>query len=130
MCLLLSSDSKTCRRQVKGAALIGLFLWLSANALRAQEISSGGMETETTLLKWAISQGGPAVLVLVIGWSYRRDLLSVISRKEEDIEDQREHSKMLVELIKQTAHTQERLTSVVEALTVEVKRLQMLIERE
>ena len=111
-----------CRRRLKFLSLLGLFVWLSTNALKADEIVASP-EASSQLIRWAITQGGPSVLVIVIGWSYRRDLLGVIVRKNEEIAAQWEQNKLIVEMVRQTAQTNERLTAAVEALTVEVRRL-------
>lgn len=115
MCYFLTKDPTLCRRRLKGGALVLLFMWLSANALHAQAVI-GETGTESTLVKWAITQGGPSVLVILIGLSYRRDLLGVISKQDQFIA-------VLTELVKQTAQVNERVMSAVEALRVEVRRL-------
>lgn len=49
-----------------------------------------GAETEampeTTLLKYAITQGGLALVLLVVFWSYRRDLARIELRDQEKLQ--------------------------------------------
>ena len=115
MCALLG-NTRLCRRRVKFILLLALFWWLNSNAVHAQDMNISG-DAGVVLLRWAITQGGPSVLVLVIGWSYRRDLLGALNEKDQVID-------VLINATKQTAETNMKLTAVVEALSVEIRRLE------
>lgn len=41
---------------------------------------------ETTLLKYAVTQGGLAIVLLVVFWSYRRDLARIEVRDQEKLQ--------------------------------------------
>ena len=89
MCVILGNP-QACRRRLKGGSLILLWLWLSTNALHAQDLTQGVGGVEGALIRWAMTQGGPSVIAILIAISYRRDLLGVISEQKQHIAESRD----------------------------------------
>lgn len=132
MCVLLGNP-QTCRRRLKGGSLILLWLWLSSNALHAQDLAQGISGPEGALIRWAMTQGGPSVIAILIAMSYRRDLLGVIKEQKDAIavlrselitqrKDDREVMNALLAMVEKSTAATERVTASVNALTVEVRR--------
>lgn len=59
-------------------------LLMTIGAVDAQQNGGEGPASEA-FWKWAIVQGGLALVVLVGGWSYRRDLMRLVREGEERI---------------------------------------------
>lgn len=132
MCVILG-NRQACRRRLKGASLILLWVWLSSNALHAQDLAQGLSGTEGALVRWAMTQGGPSVIAILIALSYRRDLLGVIKEQKEAIavlrselitqrKDDREVMNALLAMVEKSTAATERVTASINALAVEVRR--------
>lgn len=70
-------------RQVRGVLATIAILAFSVNGLWAQVSAPQSTASEPEFLKWALTQGGLVIVVLIIGWSYRRDLVWVAKQEEE-----------------------------------------------
>ena len=134
MCVL-TRDRMLCRRRVKGGALLLLFAWLSSNAMSGQELGPAIGGGEVSLVKWAMSQGGAYVITILLGISYRRDLLGLIREQKQALSDLRSEMlsqrqadekvmTSLVAMVEKSTAASERLTAAVNALAVEVRRVE------
>jgi hypothetical protein len=60
--------------RVRSLAVIVCIVLFSMNAAYAQAATTYSIQgTESEFLKWALTQGGLTVVVLILFWSYRRD---------------------------------------------------------
>ena len=63
--------------------------------------------------KWAISQGGLAVITIIIVWSYRKDLGEVLSSHKDKIEILKAERSELMDLIRANTEAMTRLADTV-----------------
>ena len=113
---------------------IGLMAAWAATAATAQASEGVSESTQIDLVKWAITQGALALVLLVVLWSYRRDFFRKMSEKDSTIELLQEQNKMLAGLIKEnTSAAQSQAlataanTQATQALATNIDRLERSI---
>lgn len=77
---------------------------------------------EMEILKWALTQGGVVLVLLIVVWSYRRDFTRLMARDDEKIA-------ILTELVGQTRASMEGHRAVIEGLQRAVDELRRAIDR-
>jgi predicted metalloprotease len=77
---------------------------------------------EQDLIRYGITQGGLVLVVLVIFWSYRRDLVRLIDAKDQNL-------RVLTELVASNTSAATRMAEAVEAQEKVIERLTSAIDR-
>lgn len=79
------------------------------------------LSPDMDLARYAITQGGLALVIFVLLWSYRRDFLRVIERHEEQ-------ASVLVTLVKENTAAGARTAATIEASEKAIDRLVRVLE--
>jgi hypothetical protein len=107
-----------CRRRAKFVTATALVVTLFSNSLYGQSIDPTSSQImDGNFVKWALTQGGLSIVLLVVLWSYRRDLQRAAEAKEQTVT-------VLMDMVSQNMQVLTKLTAVVESLSIEVRRLE------
>lgn len=110
---------------MRGVLLILTLMWfvappaMTVASQSEQSTASAGADPE--FVKWAFTQGGLVLVVLILGWSYRRDMLRIAAKDGEKIE-------LLTELVRDASTAVQASTSQSAATEKSIHRLARAIE--
>ena len=116
--------------------LIPVLVYLLAQSAYAQAIDPDVLK-EGGIVRWALSQGGITIALLVFGWSYRRDLIRAAEEKKKEADERKIEAAEQIRERKEEAATklQEKnltidvLMKIVESNTERIGQLVTAIDR-
>lgn len=115
--------SATTRGRLKLSLLLAILLAFVGSVAAHQAPSgpfpSGSMEPD--FWRWAIIQGGLLVALLIVLWSYRKDLVGALAAE-------RERATVLIELVRSSTAANEKSAAASEATEKAVHRLARALE--
>lgn len=111
--------SITTKRRTKFFVALSTCFLLYGNAIYGQSIdpSAAASGLDSNFVKWSLTQGGLTIVLIMVLWSYRRDLQRVSEAKEQTIT-------VLMQMVTQNITINTKLTTLVESLSVEIRRLE------
>ena len=89
------------------ALILGTLCVNAAYGMQLAETPLPGGFTDPSFVRWMLTQGGLTVLLIVVLWSYRRDLVRIGAKDEEKIA-------VLTQLVSDNIQAMTRLTDVIE----------------
>ena len=95
---------------------------MAAALVMALAVAEPVVVPEQDLIRYGITQGGLVLVVLVIFWSYRRDLVRLIDAKDQNL-------KILTELVATNTAASTRVAEAVEAQEKVIERLTSAMDR-
>jgi hypothetical protein len=114
--------SMVTRRRLKLTLVVLVLSAFVASAAASQgSLSTPSTPIEQEFWRWAIIQGGLLVALLIVLWSYRKDLVGVLA-------SERERSSVLIELVKNSTAANEKSAAASEATEKAVQRLARALE--
>lgn len=96
-------------KKVRGPLSTLAVFAFSINGAWAQGLSgeqSVGLLGESDFVKWALTQGGLVIVLIIVGWSYRRDLTRLL-------QEEKERTKILTDLVQESTTALTRMADAV-----------------
>ena len=123
-------------RQRAYIVTILLLIFLMVRAAYAQALDPDVLK-EGGIVRWALSQGGITIALLVFGWSYRRDLIRAAEEKKREVEERkieaaeeiRERKEEAAAKLREKNVTIDVLMKIVESNTERIGQLVTAIDR-
>jgi hypothetical protein len=94
-------------RALRGPSGVAALCFFTMNGMQAP---IGGLPSgtfgEADFLKWALTQGGLVLVLIVVFWSYRRDFVGILRQEQE-------RTKILTDLVSQSTVALTRMADAV-----------------